>query len=336
MTSGAVFTALFQIGSILGPIPLTTAHFNANTAHIVASAVLTGILLRRPDYVEGIAKAHAVNSFLIFLSALYNMPSDEMRFLWFYVQAGGTFLLIGSSAGWSTIAISICVVVVSREMGLVELSPNGVGTFCIGLPCAGAMFHAYNRQAARHMADIERAYAIIDRAANRDGLTGLLNVTAFRAATGEISRAAGRVPSTLSMLFVDVDHFKSINDRFGHAIGDEILLAIAHAIRDAVRARDIVARIGGEEIVVLLPETDEFGAVRVGEKVRAAVESARPRAEDRELVVTVSVGSATGQLPRDTIDGLLRKADEAMYRAKQNGRNRVESAAELYALALSA
>lgn len=336
MVSGAIFTAIFEVGAVTGATPLTNAHFNANLAHICASTLLTLVLLERPEYVEGIAKAHAVNSFLIFLSALYNMPADEMRFLWFYVQAGGTFLLIGTTAGWLTIALSIGVVAVSRELGLVELSPNGMGTFGIGLPCAGAMFHAYNRQASRHIAAIESAYAMVDRAARHDGLTGLLNVTAFRAVVGDLAGKAERQPSPTSVLFIDVDRFKSINDRFGHAAGDRILTAVARSIRAVVRTHDVVARIGGEEVVVVLADTDQAGAWRVAEKIRAAVEALCPVVGDAPLTVTVSVGCATGLLPSDPIDDLVRAADEAMYRAKQGGRNRVECADPGYPFALSA
>ena len=336
MVSGAIFTAIFEVGALAGVTPLTTTHFAANLAHICATVLLTLVLLARPQHVDGIAKAHAVNSFLIFLSALYNMPADEMRFLWFYVQAGGTFLLIGTVAGWSTIALSIAVVAVSRAMGLVELSTSGMATFCIGLPCAGAMFHAYNRQASRHIAAIESAYAAVDRVARHDGLTGLLNVTAFRTVAAALEGEAKRKPSLTSVLFIDVDRFKSINDHFGHASGDRILVAVARTVRAVVRGRDVVARIGGEEIVVVLPDTDEAGAARVAEMVRAAVEDLCPPVGGADLKVTVSVGRATGRLPTATIDELVRAADRAMYRAKQAGRNRVESAAPDYPLALSA
>lgn len=326
LVSGALFTGLFEIGALVGATPLTAAHFRANAAYIVASTLLAGLLARFPDRFEAIARAHAVDSFLIFLSALYNMPADEMRFLWFYLQAGGTFLLLGTGLGWATIVLSCVVVVGSRAIGAIELSDNGLGTFCLGLACAGAMFHAYNRQAARHAADLEAAYAIIDHRANHDGLTGLLNLPAFRAAAEGLARIATRNRTCLSVLFIDVDRFKSINDRFGHAGGDAVLVAVAAAIRAAVRTSDVVARIGGEEIVVLMPDTDDAGAATVAEKVRASVEATVPTVGDQSIVVTISIGFATATAGQPTLDALVRAADEAMFRAKQGGRNRVEKA----------
>lgn len=324
MVSGAVFTSVFELGAVSGSIPLTSIHFATNLAHIAASVTLTALLLRRPELFVTFAWAHAGSSFLVFLSALYNMPTDEMRFLWFYVQAAGTFLLIGTIAGWATVALSIAAVVGSRMVGWVDLSVNGIGTFCLGLACAGAMFHAFNRQAARHAADLDAAYAIIDRAAHHDGLTGLLNLTGFRSVSSELDRSAESDHQPVSVLFIDLEHFKSINDHFGHSGGDTVLAAVAGAVRSAVRPADIVARIGGEEIIVLLPNAGVASAAAIAEQIRTAVEAARPQVDGRRVTVTASVGWATSEGAPRSIDELVGAADAAMYRAKQTGRNRVE------------
>ncbi len=329
MISGAIFTSIFELGALSGSFPLTSTHFAANLAHIAASVTLTSLLLRRPGLFLALAWAHAGSSFLVFLSALYNMPADEMRFLWFYVQAGGTFLLIGTVAGWTTIAVSIAVVVGSRMGGWVDLSVNGIGTFSLGLACAGAMFHAFNRQAARHAAELDAAYAIIDRAAHHDGLTGLLNLTGFRAVGSDLGRSGIGAAEPVSVLYIDVDHFKAINDRFGHSGGDMVLVAVAGAIRAAVRPTDVVARIGGEEIVALLPNTDDASAAAIAEEVRTAIEAACPEVGGRRLTVTASVGWATSEEVSPSIDDLVGAADAAMYKAKQAGRNRVEPSCEV-------
>lgn len=326
MLSGAAFTGIFEIGAMVGAIPLTRFHFAANLAHIAVALTLTGLLIRWPERLLAIAWAQAVNAFLIFLSALYAMPTDEMRFVWFFVQAAGTFLLIGTMAGWGTIALTIAIVIWSRAMGLIEVSANGIGTFSIGLACCGALLHAYNRQALRHITDLEAAYRTIDTAARHDALTGLLNLAAFRDLSAEIAELAERKGQPYSVLFTDVDHFKSVNDRLGHAGGDIVLVTVANTIRTAVRTSDVVARIGGEEILVLLPETDEFGAAHVAEKIRRAVEAARPMVEGVPLDVTLSIGWATARPPQGTLADIIRAADDAMYRAKHGGRNRVEPA----------
>ncbi len=163
-----------------------------------------------------------------------------------------------------------------------------------------------------------------------DSLTGLWNRRAFDQALRREWKRTLREKSRLSLLLLDLDHFKSLNDRFGHALGDECLVAVASAITDSVRASDFVCRWGGDEIAVILPATDHAGALRAGEKVRSAVEALHFRAEDHDgecVLVTASVGLATAAREADQRtaipQNLLRAADLALYRAKHDGRNRV-------------
>ena len=134
--------------------------------------------------------------------------------------------------------------------------------------------------------------------------------------------AAGGLP--LSALLLDLDHFKQINDNYGHGRGDEVLAAAAEAMRSAVRESDFVGRYGGEEFLILLPDTDSEGALRSAETVRTAVAAVSVPNVDRQ--VTTSVGVAV--LGDDGVDGdtLIRSADRALYAAKSLGRDRVASA----------
>jgi diguanylate cyclase (GGDEF)-like protein len=119
---------------------------------------------------------------------------------------------------------------------------------------------------------------------------------------------------------IDIDHFKEVNDTFGHQAGDDVLQRIARVLQRTTRQSDFVARFGGEEFVVLLPETPLLEGLHVAEKIRAAV-----AAEDFATRVTVSAGVATMPQPHiDSPDALVAVADAALYRAKQGGRNRVE------------
>ena len=156
-----------------------------------------------------------------------------------------------------------------------------------------------------------------------DPLTGLKNRRAFlRDLKGEFSRAT-RMRQQCALLLLDVDHFKRVNDSFGHPAGDDVLRAIAGLLNDGAREYDSVGRLGGEEFGVLLPDVDVEGAQVVAERIRAMV-SARPLGPPGVGHVTISIGIAMGpQDRRDNEDALLRRADEALYAAKRNGRNRV-------------
>jgi len=143
--------------------------------------------------------------------------------------------------------------------------------------------------------------------------------------TSELERAR-RYALHLSVLMVDLDHFKLINDSYGHVVGDEVLRGVSRVLQREARAVDVVARFGGEEFLVVLPETGEEGAVALAERIRARVEETPPvtGGEYGWLRVTVSIGVATVPSPRvNSPEELIAVADEALYRAKAQGRNRV-------------
>lgn len=156
-----------------------------------------------------------------------------------------------------------------------------------------------------------------------DGLTNLLNRRALHDhAEAELSRAA-RNASPFSIILLDIDHFKSVNDRFGHAAGDAALRLVAGTLTQQVRAYDAVGRWGGEEFLILLPNTALTEARAAAERVREAIEGVRlPLAVGGEVQLTASLGVATLS-GTTTVNDLTQQADTALYRAKQLGRNRV-------------
>ncbi len=178
-------------------------------------------------------------------------------------------------------------------------------------------------QAAPVLANL-RNLAIAELRASTDALTGLPNTRSVQANLKRMVAQANRSGLPLSALLIDLDHFKQINDNYGHGRGDEVLAAAAEAMRSAVRESDFVGRYGGEEFLILLPDTDSEGALRSAETVRAAVAAVSVPKVDRQ--VTTSVGVAV--LGDDGIDGdtLIRSADRALYAAKSLGRDRVASA----------
>jgi diguanylate cyclase (GGDEF)-like protein len=162
-------------------------------------------------------------------------------------------------------------------------------------------------------------------AAMTDPLTGLFNRRAFYELSAQLMAQQARTRSAVSVLAFDLDHFKSINDRFGHAVGDDALKLFAVTARANVRATDVLARLGGEEFVAILPGGAAEAAM-VGERLRAAFEVAGVEISAHKTGATVSVGVVTAMAPAQ-VDRMLEQADTALYTAKSNGRNRVEWAA---------
>ncbi len=157
--------------------------------------------------------------------------------------------------------------------------------------------------------------------ANQDRLTGMSNRLFFDKAIADRMAEAKRTKTPLSLLFVDLDHFKNVNDTYGHDKGDEVLKAVAKLIRDACRRDDVVARYGGEEFVVLFAKTSTANAVTAAESIRSIVEQRSH--ELFGLRITASFGIATYPDHASDEATLIRKADQAVYEAKAAGRNRV-------------
>lgn len=166
-------------------------------------------------------------------------------------------------------------------------------------------------------------------AAATDTLTNLLNRRGFLEAAGEIMLCRSRGKEPVSVLAFDLDRFKSVNDRFGHHVGDSALRLFANIALTTMRGTDVIGRWGGEEFVALVPGS-LADAAAAAERVRAAFQRAAVDLDGNMIAATVSIGVACGS-PKANLEGLIARADAAMYRAKVNGRNRVESADEAVA-----
>ncbi len=156
----------------------------------------------------------------------------------------------------------------------------------------------------------------------KDPLTGLNNRRAFISESNRILDLAKRHGEPLSLLMLDIDNFKKINDTYGHDVGDLVLKKLAEVIKKNVRSSDIPARFGGEEFVILLPKTDEKGALLVAERIRKDFRNASVQVDGKNVWTSVSIGVAAFGGSED-LDALVKKADEALYQAKNSGKDRV-------------
>lgn len=169
-------------------------------------------------------------------------------------------------------------------------------------------------------------YQQVQESATHDGLTGLMVRRYLRERlAGEVD-AATRRGGSIAFLMVDLDRFKSVNDTYGHLVGDVVLKEVARRIRGSVREMDLVGRYGGEEFAVALPDADMKVGLHIAERIRTAIQDAPIRAYDEEIRMTVSVGLSLCPDHAATAEQLVDQADRAMYRAKGLGRNRTETA----------
>ena len=174
--------------------------------------------------------------------------------------------------------------------------------------------------------DLKRTNELLLELSNTDHLTGLFNRRYLMDSMDKEVQRAVRKGGNLSLILLDIDHFKRVNDTYGHLQGDVVLQKVAQQLQKELRSYDIAARYGGEEFIAVLPETSIKEAVFVADRVRCAVQAIKFNGELSPLSVTISLGVADFQVPEcSTVDGFIKMADDALYRAKAQGRNRVES-----------
>ncbi len=212
-----------------------------------------------------------------------------------------------------------------------------LGTLVVGSRREGVLEGDASRQLeviALQVADAllrARLYEQTERLAITDGLTGVLNHRTFQARLDEQLALSRRHGKKLAVVLCDVDHFKSVNDRHGHPVGDVVLQGVARALSKEARATDVVARYGGEEFAVIMPETDAAGALVIAERIRERVAAAEFPTEQGPLRVTLSLGIAAFPADGSEKARLVEVADGCLYRAKRTGRNRSVRAADLSA-----
>ena len=163
-------------------------------------------------------------------------------------------------------------------------------------------------------------------AAMIDPLTGISNRRAFLQDAAQLAKRHSGRPRPTAVLLIDLDHFKSINDRFGHALGDRVLEIFTDAARQSIRASDLIGRLGGEEFAAMLYDTGRDKAVEVAERIREAFAQASQEVDGRPVCATVSIGLVHCEAAALDVPELLAQADQALYHAKEGGRNRVEVA----------
>jgi two-component system cell cycle response regulator len=226
-----------------------------------------------------------------------------------------------------------------RGLGALKIFPLTAGDRILGTLVAGSRKKALDQDVLRmlEVMAIQAAQAVLraqlfeqmERMATTDGLTGLLNHRTFQSKADESLAQARRYQRKLSIILTDIDHFKSVNDTYGHPTGDAVLRGVAKILKDKARDTDIVARYGGEEFAIIMPETDAQGARVIAERIREAVKAEVFQTEMGPLKVTLSLGIATGPDQGYEKQHLIDLSDQCLYHAKRHGRNQSVTVAQM-------
>lgn len=181
------------------------------------------------------------------------------------------------------------------------------------------------KRSERALIELKIVNQKLEELAATDSLTGVANRRAFMERCEEEISRADRNKSNMCLMVIDFDHFKEINDQYGHQAGDEVLLHFVRLSKDVMRPSDLLGRIGGEEFGLLLPETNIQSAIKVAERLRQHIETQAIKIERENIKLTISIGVTQYQPAIDTVKKWIHRADELLYQAKDRGRNRVEA-----------
>lgn len=231
----------------------------------------------------------------------------------------GAALSLGAPLGW------LAIQMLGGASPMASLKADW-GTYLYMLAATATVYGLYGRRLGEREATLLRANDRLEALAITDPLTGLRNARYFHARLGEEFAEMQRTGKPVAVAVIDLDHFKVVNDRFGHLVGNDVLVTVANAIARTTRHGETEARIGGEEFALLLPDSTTEAALEAADRVRRAIGEAETpvgEAEGGAIRITASAGVASmADLPGASAIELMRAADDALYRAKREGRNR--------------
>ncbi|WP_345986332.1 GGDEF domain-containing protein [Sulfurimonas sp. HSL-1656] len=289
-------------------------------------AVYTAILLYfvwRSDYSRWLAVAFVIPAVGIILTAMFHPDTPNNVFVWTFIFPILTYALLGLRLGFAVTLAGSAMALAAYLSKAGDLSQgHNILILTDVVICMSIIW------VIAHMYELyrQRSVEALQLMATTDELTGLQNRRQMEPAFAHLSKIADRQAQVLAVIVVDLDHFKQINDRWGHDAGDAVLKHAADLLLKNVRKSDWAFRTGGEEFCLLLQVNDVAGAVTVAETIRAAVEAAPCHYELKEIELSASIGVAVYPDEGRNFEQLLQRADAYMYHAKQAGRNRVVAA----------
>ena len=325
MLTAAALTGLFILGLVSQINVIGWAHGRMMITFVTATVVLWLLLRGAPKRFKRIGWTYEVLSLCESASALVYVPMDELRVLWFYTNIPCVFILLGQRPGWVVTVLTMVGFIVGNNYLESPYSPSAMATGVLAMVYLGVSFHAYVDRSMSYFKRMRDYNNQLHDLASHDPLTRVFNAGAYYRACDQQIHASQRSNQPFAVLFIDLDHFKSINDTYGHAVGDDVLRTVAQTLQTTVRRSDIVGRIGGEEFSVFLPNTQLHGAQQLAETLRVAIESIHIEVAGVRLKITASIGVAAKRFDQETMQAIQQHADQAMYEAKRGGRNRVST-----------
>jgi len=290
---------------------------------IIAFGLLIWLRQSRDNY-DKVSLTLVIVSLVVFTSALIFVEEDQFRIIWFYIVVFVAYTVKSNKAGMITTLVSIAIIILCFlvfELGISKATLQGS---LIGLIISSVLASIHVRKIAEFETTLMNKNRELEVLATIDGLTGVMNKRMFNEMMTKYLEAAHRNEKPLTLLYLDLDHFKQVNDLHGHQVGDIMLIKFTDVVGKCLRKSDLLGRVGGEEFAVVLYETDLEDAASVAEKIRLKVQEASYQYDGQFVQITTSIGLSHIVSNKDDLEAIQQRADKALYKAKEQGRNRVE------------
>lgn len=323
MAITCVFAALFAVLHDLGFNTLSDFQARVDYIYACITLILLVVAYYSPRRFTLILNLFLAASFLTFVAALVAVPEDKFRVIWFYLLVMVAFFLGGSATGVAAALFSLVAILGINSLVDLQLNDVTMNTMLVGLVAMSFVVHVFAKRTREYSSLVDEKNSQLTLLATEDPLTGIKNARYFHDNGARLIALSKRSDCPLALLYLDVDHFKQVNDRYGHHMGDEVLISLAQTVKSALRKTDVFARIGGEEFCVILPDTGAQGAMVMAEKLRSLIASQPISLDGETLAITVSIGVTELQQDDESMRPLQMRADTALYQAKNTGRNRV-------------
>ena len=315
------FSALFGVLSDFGINDIGAIYTKINYIYSLSAFSLIFFLRRSKDNFPAATNILILTSLLTFTSALILVTQDEFRMIWFFLLVFITYILGGEIKGLVVTVASISIILISHYFVDLKLSQIAINSGVVGIIIGSLFSRFHTNKVGDYERHLKEKNEVLHTYASTDPLTGITNRRVFNEICERYFETAQRDDKILTLLMLDLDHFKDINDTYGHQTGDLILIKFASVIQSLLRKSDTFARIGGEEFAILLYGTDSNGAFSLAEKIRSQVNKISLRCENADVSVTTSIGISHNKHTDKSFSDIFGRADNALYQAKDLGRD---------------
>ncbi len=318
----AFFSVLFGLLSDLGINDIGPIHSKVNYVYSFLTIMLIFFLRLSKKNYNLTAYSLLIISLITFTSSLIFVPQDEFRMIWFYLLVFVAYMISGKMSGLLSTLASIVIIVTVNFFVDLQLSQVAINSGILGLIIGSFLSNVYTNKITNYENSLKQQNSSLSLLASTDYLTGIMNKRMFNEISERYFQTAQKNKFNLTLLLLDLDHFKKINDTYGHQAGDQFLKRFVETLERILNKSDIFARIGGEEFAILLSQINSNDAYVLAERIRKEIGNDFITYEGHDIFVTTSIGISENRETDTAFENIFSRADMALYRAKDEGRNK--------------